>query len=285
MDKILIEINKGKISFSYCSENETDGEFSSITTNGINRIISTKDYIDSKMDLFITFINQTNNKHKIEEIVIDKFALSNIVFNLLKEINIPLLKFNEQGNLPDEICEKIKNVQNLECYSMSKEMYENLSKVMNVTIQNTLLFNSKLMNHNNFQTYSDLYDKEEIDIDFNPENDDLDDLNSLLETNHNIKTINIKKYYDNIVQKVLKVLIQNKKEDILINIYEHDEDIIKEIPNLKKLNKKVKKYFKLKIIYSDEYKKKYFKKQIIRNLLIFIFIASIIAFIVYFILN
>ncbi len=280
MDKVLIEVSHHKILFSEYRE-KLDSEFSSITKNGINKILTTKDYINKKNDLFITFINQTNSKNKIEEIYIDKYSLTALALDMFKDIDIiPLIHFNEKANLPEEIYEKINslNIKVLECYSMPKEMFEKLNnKGIEVKIENTLLFNSRLMNNNNFQTYDDLYNKEVIDIDFNPDDDDLDDLNNFLKINQELHVINIKNYYDGIVQNILKVLIMNKEEDVTINIYEHNEDIIKELPHFKKLQKKIKKHFKLKIVYSKEYKKKHFFKNFFIKFMILVFILGIIV--------
>ena len=101
-----------------------------------------------------------------------------------------------------------------------------------------------------------------------------------------------KKFYDindynyEIVEKIVQLIDDKKRYDVILKIYEHNGDVTKDFKKLKKLKKQYKKV-KFKIVYSDEYIKKNKKKQIILNiiciLLIFIIIGTIIYFSLFFI--
>ena len=268
MKKVLIEISHSSLTFSYCSPKASDSDFSSITENGINRIITTEDYIHKKYELFITFFNQTHEKNDISSLTLSEYDLFDLAFKLTNEIfKFETVTFEELGNLPKDIFDLIMNnefrVTNLKCYSMPKDMFDSLKeKNINVEIESTLFFNSRLMAHNNFQTYEDLTNKEILEFDFEPDDYDYDDFNSFLKVNQKLHTIDIKTYYPNMVEKIAEILKENKKDDIAINVYEHKGDVFKDGKTVQKLAKKYRKNFYITIVYSDELRKSLIKQRI-----------------------
>lgn len=86
--------------------------------------------------------------------------------------------------------------------------------------------------------------------------------------------------YDFVVETV-KIIHQHKHYNIVINIHEHNGDVLKDFQKLKKLKKQYKKV-KFKITYSEEYKRKNQKKQIILNIIKILLILIIIGTIIYF---
>lgn len=96
-----------------------------------------------------------------------------------------------------------------------------------------------------------------------------------------------KKYYEienynyDIVLETTKLIDENKRYDVIINIHEHNNDVVKDFKKLKQLKKQYKKV-KFKIIYSPEYIQKNKKKQIILNIIKIILILIIIGTIIYF---
>lgn len=96
-----------------------------------------------------------------------------------------------------------------------------------------------------------------------------------------------KKYYDikdykyEHVKEIIELIDQYQKYNIVLNIYEENENVLKDFKKLKKLKKKYKNV-KIKIIYSKEYIQKHKKKQFILNITLLIFILIIIGIIIYF---
>ncbi len=262
MKKILIEVSYSALSFAYCSPKASDSDFSSITENGINRIITTEDYISKKFDLFKTFLTQMHDKNNINTLTLSDYSLFALAFDLTHEIfEFDNVIFKPLGNLPEEIYNLITankfKVNNLNCYSMTKEMFDNLkAKNINVEIESTLFFNSRLFSHNNFQTYEDLANKEIIEFDFEPDEYDYDDFNNFLKSNEKLHTIDIKKYYPHVLENLIDILKENNKDDIAINLYENKGDVFKDEEEIEKISKKYHKDFYITIVYSDDFRHK-----------------------------
>lgn len=91
----------------------------------------------------------------------------------------------------------------------------------------------------------------------------------------------IKNYDYDLVKEAIKMIDENKRYDIIINIYENKGDVVKDFGRLKKFKKKYKKV-KIKIIYSDEYIKKNKPKQIAMNITKILLLLIIIAIVIYF---
>lgn len=287
MQKILIEIKHQNLTFSYCDYNSTEGNFTSITEDGINQITTTLEYIEKKIDLFTLYITRSINENEIIKLNINDYTLTEIAFKLTNEKKLENIIFTEEKNLPKEIYNLIfenKNtIKSIECYSMTKEMFESLSgNNIKVSLQKVDFLINKLMEKNEFTTYSDIEDAYEIDFNFKPDIYDLEDFENFLIINKNLEVINIKEYYEGLEKQIMSVLIKNKRCGITINIFENNEDIIKYLPHLKNLKKQCKKCCDLKFIYSKQYKFKILKKQI-KNILIFIFTFLVIIGAAYFI--
>ncbi len=283
MKKILIEISNTSLSFSYCAPAASNSPFSSITENGVNRIITTEDYIHKKYELFITFLQQTNEKNNINMLILSDYDLFDLVFHLTCEIfKFDTVIFKPMANLPQNIFDLIMDnefkMKNLKCYSMAKEMYDSLiDKEINVDIESTLFFNSRLFSHNNFQTYEDLTDKEIIEFDFNPDEYDYADFNNFLKSNEKLHTIDIKKYYPHILDNIINILKENNKDDIAINIY---GDAFKYEEEIKQKAKECRHNFYITVVYSDELRHTR-NKQIITAISFFIIPLILISLIIY----
>lgn len=97
------------------------------------------------------------------------------------------------------------------------------------------------------------------------------------------KSYDIENYSYDLTEKIAQIIDDYKRYDVSINIYENNEDVIKDFPKLRKLKKKYKKV-KIKIIYSPEYIKKHKKKQILLNIIKLVLILIIICTIIYFLM-
>lgn len=287
MQKILIEIKHQNLTFSYCDYNSTEGNFTSITEDGINQITTTLEYIEKKMDLFTLYITRSINENEIIYLNIKDYNLTDIAFKLTSEKNFESIIFTEENTLPKDIYtlifENKNKTKSIECYSITKEMFESLTgNNIKIGLQKVDFLINKLMEKNEFKTYSDIEDAYEIEFNFKPDIYDLEDFENFLNINKNLESINIKEYHEGLEKQLMSILIKTKRCGVTINIYENNEDIIKYLPHLKKLRKQCKKCCDIKFIYSKQYKFKILKKQI-KNILIFIVIFLLIIMTAYFI--
>ncbi len=280
MQKILIEIKHQNLTFSYCDYNSTEGNFTSITEDGINHITTTLEYIEKKLELFTLYITRSINENEIIYLNIDDYNLASIAFKLTNEKNFESIIFTEEATLPKDlytlIFENKTKTKSIACYSMTKEMFESFSgNNIKVSLQKVDFLINKLMEKNEFKTYSDIEDAYEINFNFKPDIYDLEDFENFLIINKNLEAINIKEYHEGLEKQIMSILIKNKRCGTTINIHENNEDIIKYLPHLKQLKKQCKKCCNLKFIYSPKYKFKIIKKQI-KNILIFVFISLLV---------
>ncbi len=279
MDKILIEITNKEILFSYCNKDITD-----ITKlEDANSLVLTENIIKENHKQISKYLSEKNiNTIAVTHISLIKIAILltyhyPIYENLIIKENAPLTK-----DIAITLMHPSMKYKIIKCHSLPKEA-KNLLEQKGLTIitTNALPFESTLMLKNSFKAYNDIEKKEILIIDFPLNKYDLEDFSEFLQTNKNLKTIELKSYNYNSLVKLIKILNQNNKQKITINIYEKDENVFLDLTNLKHLKKKYK--IKLKIIYSKEYIQKNRKKQIIKNIIIISLIITI-AIITYFLL-
>ncbi len=98
------------------------------------------------------------------------------------------------------------------------------------------------------------------------------------------KNYNVSYYDYNLVKDSAKMIDKHtnyQNKNVIINIHDHNGDVLRDFKRLKKLTKQYKN-IKFKIVYSKEYIKRNRKKQILLNLIKIILMLIIIATIVYF---
>ena len=123
-----------------------------------------------------------------------------------------------------------------------------------VDSRNEILFTSNFMKINNLETFSSLYYKKSIDLQFPLSDEDEEDFKTFININKYLKTIFVNKVNKNDIENILEILYKQKLKNIKIYIKDNINDI-ELIEYLKKLNKKNKKInnIKFKIYYSEEY--------------------------------
>ena len=139
---------------------------------------------------------------------------------------------------------------------MAEYMFEDLNrKGYHINLKSKVFFISKFMHHDDLKTYSDLYYKTKLNIDFILDDIDLKEFEAFLKINNHLKVIELTRYSKENLQKIIKVLDTYHKHNIKIYIYEHNDDLIKDIPYLQKVSKDYKGIYKFKIIYWQDIKK------------------------------
>jgi sortase B len=105
--------------------------------------------------------------------------------------------------------------------------------------------------------------------------------------NKYLKFVAIKKFNEDLLNKIIEIIEENKRKNIVIEIHDNIESD-KDALTLKTLNKKLKpKKIKITIVYSKDYMEKNYSKQVILTtleicaLVIFVIIGVVSAFLVY----
>ncbi len=288
MKKITIDITDKKIEFYFSSSKTEETTIDSQTVETLDKVTCSYKYILKNIGQIKSLIKNASERHNPTTIITETYSLTGLIIKLTENIDtIDTIIFKEKDNLPEKVAELILNeelkIKNIECYNIDKQILNNLkNKDIKVTLKNEITFANTFMKDNNFNTHADLYGKTHITFNKVPNKYDLDDFQNFLKLNKSLNTINVKKYDDIALANILGILLNNKRKNITINIYENNNDIASKLKTLKKMKKRYKKYFKFKIIYSESYKKKKKPKQIAKNIITIILILIILSVIGYF---
>ena len=275
--------------FSITSNQENKENLNNTNIIDTNNIIFTDDYIEKNFELISAFIKLIIVKNNINSCIIKDFEIATTVIDLIKNISeFDKLSFAPNKTIPHEVYEKLNEhcyIEEIECYNMAQYMFEDLNrKGYHVTLKSKVFFVSKFMYHDNLKTYSDLYYKKVLTINFKLDDVDLKEFEAFLKINNCLKVIEFKLYDKKSLENVLKILALYRKRNIKIYIYEKDKNIIPDIDYLHHLQKKYKD-LRFKIIYSEKYKKENRIKQINLNILKAILLIVIITILGFFLIN
>ena len=267
--KILINIKDNTIIFSYKTSNSTINN-DLINTNIIsnNELIFSDIYIKENTKILTSFINELSIQYHVSKVIISKMDLALLTLNLLsKSSNINEVYFKDEEPLSYAICEiliNIKNIKNINCYTIQPFMLELLDK-NNITCKTRyeILYLSNFMETNNLIQYSNIYYKTNIRITFPLSIEDKTDIESFLKINKYLKTIHIYKLNTTELTNLLQTLKTfNRHLKIVIHENINDE---KTANYLKELNKNYKKYH---IFLTLEYSKDYLDENIFKQTII-----------------
>ncbi len=290
MNKILIKVVGKNLVFCKYHINRKEPNLNSTNIIDTNNIIFTDEYILSNLELVAAFIKVIVLKYNINCGSIQEYDIALPIIKLLKQIpEIDHLIFKENNPLPHDIYEVLNEhhlFDTLECYNMAEYMFEDLNrKGYHINLKSKVFFVSKFMHHDDLKTYSDLYYKTKICIDFILDDLDLKEFAAFLKINNHLKVIELTNYNKENLEKIIDVLNQYRKRQIKIYLYEHDGDLIPDIPYLQKLSKDYKRVYKFKIIYSEQYKEANQLKQINLNILKAIILILMILIVTLLLIN
>lgn len=284
---IKIKVTKELLSLSIFKE-KTIQNLNNTNVIDTKELIFSLKYIEKNTDLVSSFINVIVIKNKISKMQINDAEIIDISLTLLNKMPsitkvyiIPdiALTYDNILKLLDN-----KTLEFLSCYSIPKFLLSRLdiNKQLKMEVRSELFFISNFMSSNKLYKYSDIYYKKSIEITNEFTKDDIEDFKTFISINQYLKTIYIKKYSNNLVNYIIDLIIENRKNNIKIIFYEKNNDIdviINSITYLKKVHEEYFKEFNITfdIIYSKEYKKENLFKQLNLNA---VKITSFIAIIV-----
>ena len=272
---IIIKVSKDLLSISKL-EKKIKTDLNKTNVIDTKELVFSLKYIQDNLELVASFLNVIVLKNKVKNARINDEEIISIIVELINNIpNITKLYIKPDVCLNYDVFLKLLDNNYLEyisCYSIPKFLMTRLdnNKDLKIDVRSELFFISDFMSKNELFKYSDIYYKKSVTIYDNLKKDDLNDFETFLSINGYLKTIYIKKYTNELINIIIDLLREHKRQNIKIVFYEKDNDldiIINSINYLKKVHEEHFKEFNINfdIIYSKEYKKNNVFKQLNLN--------------------
>lgn len=294
MVKVLIQIKDNKLFFQIRKRLNNEQK-NLINTNIIseNELVFSDEYIIENSKIVHNFIKELVNSNDLDTLVIKESSLAELVLYICKNIpKLTSLYLLEENILTYKICKRIietNSIKYVSFYNAPTYLVELLDK-KNITVNSRceILFLSNFMQINKIETFSSLYYKKSIHINFPMSSQDIEDFASFIQINKYLKYIYVNSANKNDIEIILEILYKEKIKNLKIYVQNNIQDI-ETIEYLKKINAKNKKInnIQFKIHYSDEYIEDNFISQIKLNtikicvLITLIFISIVILFVFY----
>jgi len=284
---VIIKVSKDLLSISKLEKNKKT-DLNKTNVIDTKELVFSLKYIEDNLELVSSFINVIVIKNKVKQARINDAEIISIIVSLINSIpSITKLYIKPDVQLSYDVFLKLLDNITLEyisCYSIPKYLMTRLdaNKDLKIDVRSELFFISDFMDKNELYKYSDIYYKKSITIYDNFKNDDLDDFKTFLSINNYLKVIYIKKYSNELINIIIDLLREIKKQNVKIVFYEENNDLEVIINSITYLKKVYEEHFKeydisFDIIYSKSYKKKNVFKQMNLNA---IKITSFIAILV-----
>ena len=288
--KILIKIKNDRLQF--INKKKLNTEYKNmLNTNVIsnNELVFSDEYILLNQKIVITFLNELINNYSINTLSFQNIEIFSLIYKLIPKIKkINSIYMESDEIMTYKLCEKICKLNNIKYISFAYipvYMFELIDK--NGIIpesRNEILFTSNFMETNDLKTYSAIFYKNSILLEFPLSNEDIEDFDTFCNINRHLKIIHVNKINKYFLELVVNILINNKQKNIKIVLHgdEHDPAVIE---YLKKNNKIIKKKYKIsfKLKYSKKYIEENFANEtnntILRTCGLIIFAIVIFSFI------
>lgn len=258
--KILIKIKNDRLCF--INRKKLNIEYKNmLNTNVIsnNELVFSDEYILLNQKIVCTFLNELIKTYSITTLSFQNIEVLNIILPLINKFkNINSIYVESEEVITYKLCEKLRKINNLKYISFEYipvYMFELLDKYGIIPeSRSEILFTSNFMQTNNLKTYSQLFYKNNIYLQFPLSNEDIQDFNAFCDINRHLKIIHINKINKVNLEQIIYILKENNQKNIKIILHgdEHDENVIE---YLRKNNKIIKKKYKIsfKLKYSDKY--------------------------------
>ncbi len=286
MHKILIEVKRNTLSFSLYDSKKKVENLNNTNVINTEKMVFSDNYINDNLDLVVSFFNLVVLKKNINKVIVSINAIFPLVFRIINNIsnikNVILLEDKAISCIIFEHLLESNYIENFECYSISSFMYDKLDieKEMVVKSRCEVLFVSKFMEENEFNTYSDVYYKKSINVSNKLDKYDKDDIESFFRFNNKIRVINLYLVSKDLVNYIIDMIEKYNKKNVKILLHQEDDEreIITLADEIINSNKKLFKNnnIKLKVSYTKEYRDKNTMKQVNLNFFRFILILFII---------
>lgn len=258
--KILIKIKDEKLLFY--NKKKLNPEYKNmLNTNVISNdeLVFSDDYIKSNYKIVAAFLGELIKDYNLSTVVFQNMEISELIFPILGKFKqITILYFESEEILPYRLYEKIIKLGNIKYVSaqyIPQYIFEALDKYDIIPeSRNEILFTSNFMELNGLTTYSSIYYKYTIYLDFPLNDKDKEDFEVFCKINRHLKIVHISSSNKDNLEEVIYLLKEYKHKNIKIIIHgdEHSPEVI---AFLRKHTKEIKKKYKIliKISYSPKF--------------------------------
>jgi len=220
----------------------------------VTNILNFKEIIfeDKKLhnDFIKSFLKELFENEKIESAQIELIDFISIIFPIISDVTcIKEINILENRIIPSNLCpffKSLNHIKKINCYQMTSFLFhECTNKNIEINYRKKEFIKSNFMIHNELTTLSKIFYKKSIVIYDSLTKEDFLDLEYFLEENKNLNKIDCYGYSNEILKELITKLIEKKKQNITITIFQK-KDEQKEIEEvLLFLNKNFKKILKL----------------------------------------
>ena len=272
--KVLVKIKDDKLAF--LNKKKLNTEYKNmLNTNVISNdeLVFSDEYIKENYKIIATFLSELIKTYNLTTLSFQNMEVAALFFPILNKMkHISIINFESEEVLPYKFCEKLVKCNNIKFVSaqyIPQYMFELLDKYEIIPeSRNEILFTSNFMELNGLLTYSSLFYKYTVYLDFPLTSEDLNDFKTFCKINRHVKVIHINVPNKFNLEEVIYILKEYRHKNIKIVIHGDVHDI-ELIEYLKKNNKAIKKRYKirLKLKYSDKYIENNIAKETNNNIL------------------
>lgn len=272
--KILVKIKGEKLQF--INKKKLNTEYKNmLNTNVISNdeLVFSDEYISKNEKIIYTFLNELIKTYNLTTISFQNMEVAEIIFDFINKIKyISIINFESDEVLPYKYCEKLFKCNGIKYVSANyipAFMFEMLDKYGIIPeSRNEILFSSNFMELNGLSTYSSLFYKYTIYLEFPLTYEDVNDFTTFCKINRHLRIVHINIPNKLNLEEIIYILKEYKHKNIKILIHGdiHETELIE---YLKRNNKKIKKKYKiaLKLSYSDKYIQENIAKETNNNML------------------
>lgn len=291
MKKIQFLIHGDTLLIGYKIENNTFKNINNTNIISKDDLVFDPKYFKNNLQLVAEFLNVIARADEVTKAIIDQEELINISLEFLNYMpSIEELVIKPDVTIDYEMHMAIlKNdtLKTIHCYNIPTYLLERIDTTKNVKIitRTEVFFVSNFLRVNKLSSYSDVFYKRKIVIDYEFGDVDFKDFDQFLEINSYLKTIYFEYIDMDLVKNVVKHLRDYKKKNITINIKGTPNNLayFQNLENFVKKSKYIKKNkIKFKIDYTREYKLDNFVKLLnfttMKYILIVVIFSCIIGY-------
>lgn len=269
MKKIKFTINDNTLVIGFKIENNAFKNINNTNIISKDDLIFDIKYFKNNLRLVAGFLNVmvkndnvTNAIIEHEDLIITSLDLLNFMPSITELVIKPDISIDYDMHLAILKNDTLKVIN---CYTIPTYLLERIdtTKSVKIVTRNEVFFVSNFLRKNKLSSYSDVFYKRKVVIDYEFGEVDFKDFDQFLSINTYLKTIYFEYIDLDLVKSVVRYLRENKKKNITISIkgtpnnlsyFSVLEDFVKKSKYIKKNN------IKFKIDYTQEYKVENFLK-------------------------
>ena len=291
MRKIQFTVHENTLSIGFKIENNTFKNLNNTNIISKDDLIFDIKYFKNNLKLVAGFLNVIIKNDNVTNAIIEEEELIIIGLDLLNY----LPTITELVIAPDVSIDfdmhmailKNDTLKMIHCYNIPTYLLERIdtTKMVKIVTRNEVFFVSNFLRRNKLSSYSDVFYKRKIVIDYEFKETDFKDFAEFLSINTYLKTIYFEYVDMDLVKNIIRHLKENKKKNISIDIKGTAANLayFSSLEDYVKKNKYIKKNkIKFKIDYTREYKLENFLKLLnftsLKYILIVVIFSCIIGY-------